>query len=165
MLAVRVAAFVVSAGMAGGAGVYLVGDTTALHLPTARRPAPLSATCARLPVGIRAQESGGNYRAVNVHTGALGAYQVLPGNVAPWSRDVLGYPVTPARFLASAPVQDRVAKAKLAALCRRYGPRGSAAAWFSGHPELANDTTPRGGGAASVKAYVDSVMAHARAGH
>lgn len=164
MLAVRLAAYVLTAGMAGGVGSYLVDDTTALHLPK-HHAAPLSATCARLPAGVRAQESGGNYRAVNAHTGALGGYQVLPGNVTPWARDVLGHPVTPAQFLASRTIQDRVAKAKLGALCRRYGPRGAAAAWFSGRPELADDTAPRGGGAASVKAYVDSVMAHIRAGH
>lgn len=165
MLAVRAAAFLLTAGMAGGGGAYLVGQQTPLHLPGHHKLAPLSATCARLPAGIRAQESGGDYRAVNAHTGALGAYQILPGNVAPWSRDILGYPVTTGRFLNSQPIQDRVARGKLAGLCRRFGPRGAAAAWFSGRLELANDPTPRGGGAASVKAYVDSVMAHAKAGH
>lgn len=157
---------VIAAGLAtGGAATALTTDPTALHLPAHHRAVPLSATCARLPAGIRAQESGGNYRVVNRGSGALGAYQVMPGNVAPWSRDVLGYPVTTARFLGDSGIQDRVAKAKLGQLCRQYGPRGAAAAWFSSRPELANDTVPRGGGAASVKAYVDSVMAHTRAGH
>lgn len=123
------------------------------------KPVPVS--CKRLPGGIRTQESGGNYQARNDGSGAMGAYQVMPGNVGPWSREVLGYPVSASTWMSHPDIQDRVAVTKLTGLCVRYGPRGAAAAWFSGRPQLANDYTYRGGGAASVGDYVDSVMAHA----
>jgi hypothetical protein len=125
-------------------------------------------TCAMLPAGIRQQESGGRYRVRGVpvlsHGGdrALGAYQVMPDNLGPWSREVLGRTVTEREFMASRSLQDRIAGVKIRQLCEQHGPRGAAAAWFSGRPELDNDTRSRGGGAASVAAYVDSVMALAR---
>jgi hypothetical protein len=42
MLAIRVAAFVVSAGMAGGAGAYVVAEPTAAHRPALRQPAAVT---------------------------------------------------------------------------------------------------------------------------
>jgi hypothetical protein len=125
-------------------------------------------TCKTLPAGIRQQESGGNYSVRGVPVGshggarAMGAYQVMPANLPSWSREALGREVSVAQYMRSPSIQDRVALHRLGALCASYGPRGAAAAWFSGRPELANDYKPRGGGAASVGAYVDSAMALAR---
>lgn len=132
--------------------------------PAHSRPGQQGVTCAMLPAGIREQESGGRYqvrgRPVASHGGdrALGAYQVMPDNLGPWPTEVLGRPVGAQEYLGSRALQDRIAGTKLRQLCDRYGPRGAASAWFSGRPELDNDTRSRGGGAASVKAYVDSVM-------
>lgn len=129
------------------------------------RPVRVPASCRTLPAGIKQQESGGRYgvRGVPVasHGGdrALGAYQVMPANLPGWSREVVGRTVTEDEYMASPALQDRIAGTKLGQLCAAYGPRGAAAAWFSGRPELADDPTPRGGGAASVKSYVDNVMA------
>lgn len=125
-------------------------------------------TCAMLPAGIRQQESGGNYavrgRPVASHGGAraLGAYQVMPANLGPWSRELLGRTVSEPEYMASPRLQDQLAGRKLAQLCAAHGPRGAAAAWFSGRWWLHNDTAARGGGAASVKSYTDNVMALSR---
>lgn len=117
-----------------------------------------SATCRALIAGIRQQESGGNYQAVNASSGALGAYQVMPSNVPAWSTEILGHPVSRSQWLASPQIQDKVAGGKLNIYCHQYGPRGAAAAWYSGRPERENDPTPVHGGP-SVKHYVDNVMA------
>src|SRR3546814_15715008 len=45
------------------------------------------------------QESSGNSRAVNQHTGALGLWQVLPSNVTPWAKRYLGMNISPNQFL------------------------------------------------------------------
>ena len=44
---------------------------------------------------IAKKESGGNYGAVNRQSGAMGKYQVMPSNIASWSKQTLGYSVTP----------------------------------------------------------------------
>lgn len=129
---------------------------------------PVPASCRTLRFGIRQQESGGRYgirgRPVASHGGAraLGAYQVMPANLPGWSREVTGRVVSEREYMASPALQDRIAGAKLGQLCAEHGPRGAAAAWFSGRPELANDYRYRGGGASSVGAYVDNVMVLSR---
>lgn len=107
---------------------------------------------------IASQESGGNYGAVNRSTGALGRYQILPGNVTPWARQYMGIRMTPAQFMANPSLQDALAKAVLGDYVKRYGVRGAAAAWYSGNPALADSTTPQGS-YPSIKSYVDSIVA------
>jgi hypothetical protein len=169
---VKLAAFALTAALAGGTAaatpaLRAAADGVKGNRPAAVRPVPprsygqAGVTCAMLPAGIAEQESGGNYHARS-GVGALGKYQVMPDNVPAWTREATGRAATPAQFLASPDLQERTARRKLRDLCGRYGVRGAAAAWFSGRPELHNDPTYRGGGAASVKAYVDAVMAHAR---
>lgn len=106
---------------------------------------------------IASQESGGNYRAVNRDTGALGKYQILPDNVTPWARQYLGIRMTPAQFMANPSLQDTLAKAVFASYLRNYGVRGAAAAWYSGNPALANSYTPQGN-YPSIGSYVDSIV-------
>ena len=107
---------------------------------------------------ISAQESGGSYRAVNSSTGALGRYQILPGNVTPWARQYLGIRLTPAQFMANPALQDQLARAVLGSYVKNYGYRGAAAAWYSGNPRLENSYTPQGN-YPSIGSYVDSIMA------
>jgi hypothetical protein len=147
----------------------LTSDTRPTARPGGYTARPVAGvTCAMLPAGVLHQESGGDYsargRPVGSHGGAraLGGYQVMPANLPTWSREVLGHTVTERQFMASPALQDRIAGAKLRQSCAVNGPRGAAAEWFSGRPELANDYRYRGGGAASVGAYVDSAMLLAR---
>lgn len=81
---------------------------------------------------IASKESGGNYSAVNRHSGALGKYQIMPSNIPSWSRSALGYSVTPSQFLASPQIQERVARHQLQQYYQAYGAAGAAIAWYAG---------------------------------
>lgn len=106
---------------------------------------------------LSSQESGGNYSAVNKHTGALGRWQVMPGNVSAWARRYLGIKLTAQQFLRSPDMQNRLVKAVLGSYVSKYGYRGAAAAWYSGNPKLENNYKAQKYGP-SIGGYVDSVM-------
>lgn len=88
-------------------------------------------------------ESGGNYKARGpvVTSGpykgqqALGKYQVMPGNVASWTKEALGYSLTPEEFLKDQAAQDAVAEHRMGKLLAQYGNiEDVASVWFSGRP-------------------------------
>lgn len=106
---------------------------------------------------MSSQESGGNYGAVNKHTGALGRWQVMPNNVPAWAKRYLGIRLTAQQFLRSPQMQDRLVRAVLGSYVNKYGYRGAAAAWYSGRASLENNYNPQKYGP-SVGGYVDSVM-------
>lgn len=106
---------------------------------------------------LSSQESGGSYSAVNKHTGALGRWQVLPGNVAPWARKYLGMNISASQFLRNPALQDKLVGAVLGSYVSKYGYRGAASAWYSGNPTLENNYNKQKWGP-SVGDYVDSVM-------
>lgn len=105
---------------------------------------------------IRQQESQGNYSARSA-AGAVGAYQVMPNNVGPWSAAALGHSVSVAEFAASPTLQDEVASFELLKYYNAYGARGAAAAWYAGDPRLANDYTVDRWGQ-SPGGYADEVL-------
>ena len=101
---------------------------------------------------IIGKESGGNYAAVNPDSGALGIGQVMPANVASWSRKYLGRVLTPQQFLADRNAQDTVvngrfndmlADQKKAGYSGEQMIRRAAAVWYSGQGKLWNDTRPQ----------------------
>lgn len=104
------------------------------------------------------QESGGNFGAVNGRTGALGAYQILPSNIRPWSRQYLGYEVSPTQFLNSPSLQTKLARAVLSAQFNRYGAAGAASWWYSGSASNVGSTRSSYG-EPSVAEYVQQVLA------
>jgi hypothetical protein len=108
-----------------------------------------------------AQQEGNSYSAVNPSSGALGKYQVLPSNVASWTKRALGYSLTPQQFLSSPAAQEKTVRDRLGGYFREYGPAGAASAWYSGDPKLATSTRPQPGGP-SVAGYVKSVLGKAR---
>lgn len=88
-------------------------------------------------------ESGGNYQARGpvVPSGqyagqqALGKYQIMEGNIGPWSREALGYEITPQQFLANPQLQDQIFAYKFGQAAQQYGTLEDAASvWFSGRP-------------------------------
>ncbi|WP_164740477.1 phage tail length tape measure family protein [Rhizobium chutanense] len=85
---------------------------------------------------IRSIESSGNYSALGPVTSsgdrAYGAYQVMGANVAPWTRQALGYSLSPSQFLASSSAQDAVFQKVYGGYVSRYGASGAAQAWFGG---------------------------------
>lgn len=81
---------------------------------------------------ISGRESGGNYRARNPDSGALGKYQIMPGNVSPWAREILGYSVTPQQFYNSPQLQEQIAQGMLRKYYTKWGPGGAAVAWYAG---------------------------------
>lgn len=100
------------------------------------------------------QESGGNYGDVNSSSGALGYWQVMPGNLPSWL-PASGEPVmTPSQFLADHDAQNAVAVHILGGDFQRYGPEGAAAVWYSGQPDPTSNV-----GNPPVSTYVAQVMA------
>jgi len=114
---------------------------------------------------IAKKESGGNYGAVNKQSGAMGKYQVMPSNVASWSKQALGYSITPQQYLANPQLQDAIAQAKLREYYNRYGAAGAAVAWYAGEGNAQKYVkNPNGGwgkpqnGYPSIAAYVQAIL-------
>ena len=63
---------------------------------------------------------------------ALGRYQIMEANIGPWSREALGYEVTPDQFIANPELQDAIFDAKFGQYVNQYGEEGAAQAWFGG---------------------------------
>lgn len=85
----------------------------------------------------------GGYKAIGptVKTGpykgerALGKYQVMPGNLPAWSKEALGYTVTPQQFMANPKLQDAIAKHRLQTIYNQYKNWNDVASvWFTGRP-------------------------------
>ena len=113
---------------------------------------------------IRAKESGGSYSARNRHSGALGAYQIMPGNIASWSKAALGYSISPSQFLANPQLQDAIAKHRLGMYFRKYGASGAALAWYAGEGALRYSEAARNrnqGQYPSMNSYVRDILRRA----
>ena len=114
----------------------------------------MAVTWAQFKAGIRQEESGGDYHVVN-SIGAVGAYQVMKGNVPSWTKRALGYSMTWQQFRDSPAAQDRVADVILGGYYKQYGPEGAAAMWFSGQP---NPNKVGSDGSTTIRSYVNNVM-------
>ena len=114
---------------------------------------------------IAQQESGGNYGAVNSRTGASGKYQIMPGNIGPWSQQYLGRRVSVDEFRRNPQLQDQLARAVLKSYYDKYGARGAAAAWYSGSPKKANSYQRFRSNEPSVGEYVDQVLGRVGSGN
>jgi len=107
------------------------------------------------------QESGGNYNALNIRTGASGAFQIMPSNWGAWSQQ--------AGLSADAPMtqenQNKVAKFKIQEYFNKYGSwKDVASVWYSGKPfsqvesEGWADKRQGDGSEPSVRQYVNSIL-------
>jgi hypothetical protein len=119
---------------------------------------------------IAKQESGSTgYKAINALSGAMGKYQIMPSNLAGqksgWDYQALGYDVSPAQFIASPEIQEKIADKFLQGYYNKYGPAGAAVAWYAG-PNAANKyvagqaagTNGQAGGHPSVSSYIQSIL-------
>ena len=89
------------------------------------------------------ESSGGDYsiRGPAVRSGryagerAMGAYQVMPGNLPEWSRRALGREVSEEEFMSSPEIQDAIFYDQMVSNYRRHGSwEDAASVWFSGQP-------------------------------
>ena len=117
-----------------------------------------------LRTAIIGQESAGDPTIVNQDSGALGLGQVMPENLAPideygreipksgWDYEALGEDLTPVEFLADTNKQVQVINYQLGKLHQQQLAAGynkdetikrTAAAWYSGDPDLANLRNPQ----------------------
>lgn len=108
----------------------------------------------RLRNAIIAQESNGNSKLVNESgSGALGFGQVMPEELASWSKEILGYELSQQEFLNRPDLQIKIMDHKLseywqAAIALANGNEDEAvlrvaAWWYSGDPHQYMDTTPQ----------------------
>jgi hypothetical protein len=123
----------------------------------------------RLAAAVRFQESGspsGNYgvlgapveRAGGRTDRAYGAYQIMGDNIPQWTKEILGYSMTPEEFLRDPQAQDTVAKAKLDQMYQQYGSiEDVASVWFSGRPLNNNNSVDKTSGK-TVPSYVSDVI-------
>ena len=130
---------------------------------------------------LATQESGGNPSAINKDSGATGLLQVMPENIGPWSKEILGREMTKEEFLADPEAQRTISRGKLRQYYNEYILRGetpdmairkSAAAWYAGPnwesaygANYINDTKPQmfGGNAyPSMYEYTTKVLQRVR---
>ena len=123
---------------------------------------------------IITQESAGAHAVVNPDSGALGLGQVMPENLGGtgngWDFEALGRDLTPEQFLADPEAQTQIINHRLSKIhdeqiaagkSEDEAIRRTAAAWYSGQAEKADDATPQtygGGSYPSIKDYADEVL-------
>ncbi len=97
----------------------------------------------RLMGAIGTQESSNRYDILGPKTKygqPIGKYQILPTNIPQWSKQALGYEVTPEQFRNSPQIQDAVARAKMTEYLNKYKtPEDVRSVWFSGKPLAGNN--------------------------
>ena len=96
--------------------------------------------------GIAGVESSNNYKAIGPTTSsgdkAYGKYQVMGANIPSWTKQALGYSMTPQQFLASSDAQERVFENQSLTNYSKYGNWDDVASvWFSGKPLAGNTAT------------------------
>ena len=111
---------------------------------------------------IQGQESGGNYGAVNKSSGALGKYQVMPANVANWSKAAIGRAISPQEFLRSPQLQEQVSQYQLRNYYNQFGPAGAAVAWYAGPGNAKKYVASKGRGFTKPQGAYPSVSAYAQ---
>jgi hypothetical protein len=117
------------------------------------------------------KESGGNHKALNTAgSGATGLGQVMPENIGPWTKEVLGRAMSQEEFRNNKAAQIRVVSTKFnqaikSQLNAGHSPtealRRAAAIWYSGSAKNVNSTKPQiwnGVAYPSVKQYADDIL-------
>jgi hypothetical protein len=107
-------------------------------------------------------ESGGQYSKVHsvIPSGpmkgqyALGAYGIMSGNLAKWSKEALGREVSEREFLANPILQDRIFENRFQGYVDKYGPDKAAAAWLAGETGMKNNTQARDMHGTGIGKYV-----------
>jgi hypothetical protein len=151
-------------GVTGPGGNLGVGNTQAVGNPMGSGGPAVD----RLFKAITGQESGGQ-NLVNPHSGALGIGQVMPSNVRAWSKEALGYEISPQQFKNDVNLQRKIVHFKLNQYYQeglsktgseQEAVRYAAAKWYSGNGNNRNNYRAQsyaGHAYPSIGAYADSV--------
>jgi hypothetical protein len=114
---------------------------------------------------ISSKESDGNYNARNRSSGAMGKYQIMPGNLggkkSGWDYEALGRDVTPGQFMGSPQIQEAIARYKLQQYYKKYGARGAAIAWYAGPGALkysSGSLNRKQGNYPSIGSYANDIL-------
>lgn len=112
---------------------------------------------------ITGQESGGNYSARNRDSGAMGRYQIMPGNIRGskrgWDYEALGRDITEAQFMANPKLQDAIARYKMQQYYNKWGPRGAAIAWYAGPGAVGRANGNKSQGKyPTINAYANAIL-------
>lgn len=84
---------------------------------------------------------------------AYGRYQVMEGNIGPWTKEALGREMTREEFMADPKAQDAVVEFQLRKSFQQFGTYDDAASvWFSGQP--ASRSQNRSDGFTSAPDYI-----------
>ena len=111
-----------------------------------------SSQVSRFRRAIISQESGGSYTIVNPDSGAIGVGQVMPYNVGPWTRKYYGRALSPQAFRFNPAAQDAVINGRFSDMLDQQFKAGyqgeeairrAASEWYSGQPNLWNNTNPQ----------------------
>lgn len=120
---------------------------------------------AKFLAAISERESGGRYSARNPDSGAMGKYQIMPGNIrgskSGWDWEALGRDISTSQFMASPQLQEAIARYKLQQYYNKYGPRGAAIAWYAGPGAVEysqNALNRRQGKYSSINTYADAIV-------
>lgn len=111
---------------------------------------------------ITGQESGGNYNARNRSSGAMGRYQIMPGNIngakRGWDYEALGRDISPSQFMGNPKLQDAIARYKLQQYYKKWGPRGAAVAWYAGPGMVGRSGNKSQGAYPTINNYANSIL-------
>lgn len=114
---------------------------------------------------IAERESGGNYSARNRGSGAMGKYQIMPGNIRGsgrgWDYEALGRDISESQFMASPQLQEAIARYKLRQYYNKYGPWGAAVSWYAGPGALkysSQSMNRRQGKYSSINTYANAIL-------
>jgi hypothetical protein len=144
-------------------------ETLEVTRPTSRQDAgfePIPGTlddlsAAREAIAAVESRGSGDYAAVGpvVEKGmykgqrAYGRYQVMEGNIGPWTKEVFGEPMTKEEFMNSPEAQDAVVENQLRKSFEKFGTYDDAASvWFSGQPY--DPSSKRSDGFTTVPDYI-----------
>ncbi|MBI4739060.1 tape measure protein [Candidatus Woesearchaeota archaeon] len=100
----------------------------------------------KLREAILGQESGGDAKAVNPDSGALGLYQVMPANLPSWSQQTVGREVGVEEFLNNPALQTQIVEGMMLA-----------SEWYSGDQSLYNSNASEGN-YPSIGSYTSQVL-------
>ena len=120
-------------------------------------------TFAKFINAISGQESGGSYTTRNKSSGAMGKYQIMPGNLdgkkSGWDYEALGRDISAAQFMGSPQLQEAIARYKLQQYYNKYGARGAAIAWYAGPGAVNRTNLNKSQGAyPTINNYANSIL-------